>query len=60
MAIDTELQAKLEDTQAQLDRLFQLHGLPTWKRQQHQKKMAGTSWIEVDENGQRHLRTGVR
>jgi hypothetical protein len=43
MAIDTELKARLDDMQAQLDKLFQLHGLPTWKRQQKQKRMAGTS-----------------
>jgi hypothetical protein len=55
MAIDTELKARLDDMQAQLDKLFQLHGLPTWKRQQKQKRMAGTSWIETDENGQRAL-----
>jgi hypothetical protein len=30
MAIDTELQAKLEDMQAQLDHLFSLHGPVRW------------------------------
>jgi hypothetical protein len=45
--------------QAPLDRLFQLHGLPTWARQAAQRRKAGVDIVETAPDGQRRLRTLV-
>ena len=34
---ELELEAKLEDLQRQCDKLFKLHGLPSWREQERQR-----------------------